>query len=70
MLWLKTNPWPNWTRFKGIEVRGEYDGILIWQCCDCKHRWPRFSQEQWETVYNKAVRIINDWNKESNEEDH
>ena len=25
-----------------IEVRGVYDGTLVWQCRDCSHMWPRF----------------------------
>jgi len=56
--WLKTNEWPTWQRFHGIEVRGAYDGILIWQCPDCDHLWPRFSKENWETMHNRAVAHI------------
>jgi ssDNA-binding Zn-finger/Zn-ribbon topoisomerase 1 len=26
-----------------IEVRGVYDGGLIWSCQTCEHKWPRFA---------------------------
>jgi hypothetical protein len=29
-------------RFTAIEIRGAYDGVLIWQCSRCRHMWPRF----------------------------
>lgn len=50
----------------GIEVKGAYDGVLIWKCEKCNHMWPRFSVESWESLHNKAVAIIQNWNKESN----
>lgn len=28
----------------GIEARGVYDGILVWQCMMCRHQWPRWSE--------------------------
>lgn len=28
----------------GIEVRGVYDGVLFWQCPDCKGRWNRWPE--------------------------
>lgn len=59
--WLKTNPWPTWGRHMGIEVQGAYDGVLIWRCRDCEHMWPRFSKEGWESLHNKAVDIIKQW---------
>lgn len=62
--WLKDNPdeWPHWQRRIGIEVQGEYDGVLIWKCPDCKHVWPRFPNEgYWESLHNKAVNIVNNW---------
>ena len=62
--WLKTNPWPTWRKFLGIEVRGVYDGVLIWKCEDCNHQWPRFSREGWERLHVKALEIIENWNKE------
>jgi hypothetical protein len=31
-----TNPY-------GIEIRGGYDGVLIWECPACNHMWPRFT---------------------------
>jgi hypothetical protein len=47
----------------GIEVRGVYDGVLIWKCENCFHMWPRFSQENWERLHNKALDIIKEWEK-------
>lgn len=59
--WLKTNPWPTWQRFTGIEVRGLYDGVLIWKCPDCDHMWPRFGENSWPAMYNKAIDTIKKW---------
>jgi hypothetical protein len=25
----------------GHEVRGVYDGVLVWECLGCRHAWPR-----------------------------
>lgn len=50
-----------WGRALGINVRGAYDGILIWQCPDCKGYWPRFSADTWERLHNRAVEIIDGW---------
>lgn len=56
--WLSKNPWPTWKRKVGIEVRGAYDGVLIWQCPDCKHMWPRFQEWDWESMYHRALTHI------------
>lgn len=37
-----------------IEVRGVYDGTLIWQC-EADHRWPRFPSGR---LHDEAVRLI------------
>lgn len=37
-----------------IEIRGVYDGTLIWQC-DASHLWPRFASGRLNTA---AQRII------------
>lgn len=42
--------------FTGIEVRGIYDGVLIWECGVCKHRWPRFNPPG--RLYDYAVLMI------------
>lgn len=35
----------------GVEVRGEYDGVLFWECPACKHAWPRFPEgTRWHQV--------------------
>jgi hypothetical protein len=47
----------------GIEVRGAYDGVLIWKCEVCNHMWPRFSYEQWGNLHEKALNIISEWEK-------
>lgn len=42
--------------FTGIEIRGVYDGVLIWECVLCKHRWPRFRPPG--RLYDYAVLMI------------
>ena len=39
----------------GIQVQGHYDGILLWQCPSCAHRWPRFDKGHWHKI---AVTLI------------
>ena len=43
------------TLLLGYEIQGVYDGILIWQCGVCGHRWPRFADGP---RHDKAVEII------------
>ena len=43
----------------GIEVRGVYDGILIWQCGRCGKMWPRFTEGP---RYRAARDLIEQWN--------
>lgn len=53
--WLKDNPWPRWRNKLGIEVRGAYDGVLIWKHETCGHMWPRFSESDWDVMYHRAL---------------
>lgn len=32
----------HYSRVIGVQVRGEYDGVLYWSCPDCGGRWHRF----------------------------
>ena len=63
LAWLENNPdeWPHWQRRFGIEVRGVYDGILIWKCPDCNHMWPRFGKGTTQMLHTKAMEIIEKW---------
>jgi len=47
-----TNPWI-------IEVRGVYDGALIWECRACRHRWPRFAENT--PLYKRAMELLAQW---------
>ena len=38
----------HYSRLIGIEIRGKYDGVLVWRCPDCDYMWHRFSGQ---TVY-------------------
>jgi hypothetical protein len=42
----------------GIDIRGTYDGVLIWECPSCRHQWPRFTQGRWN---RQALEIIANW---------
>jgi hypothetical protein len=35
---------PYYYRTIGVEVRGVYDGVLLWQCPDCGGRWHRWPE--------------------------
>jgi len=55
------------SRKMGYEVSGIYDGILIWGCEDCGHKWPRFApdaQSGYSRLHDKAVEIIERWKRE------
>lgn len=34
-----------WSHLIGIEIRGEYDGVCMWQCPFCKTKWNRWTEE-------------------------
>jgi len=44
--WSKTNPIHFRKNIIGIEIQGEYDGILYWECSSCKSRWHRFTGQK------------------------
>ena len=44
-----------------VEVRGVYDGALIWQCPECGNMWPRFSEGP---LRDKARHVIARWGEE------
>jgi ribosomal protein L37AE/L43A len=31
----------HFSRLIGVEIRGAYDGVLLWQCPDCQTQWRR-----------------------------
>lgn len=46
----------HFNRRVGLEVRGVYDGVLIWYCPDCDVKWPRFGKPDWR--HKEAMRLI------------
>ena len=32
-----------WSRLIGVEIQGQFDGVSLWQCPDCKTQWDRFT---------------------------
>lgn len=34
------------TQVIGVEVQGEYDGVLFWHCRKCKTSWPRWFENK------------------------
>jgi 5-methylcytosine-specific restriction endonuclease McrA len=47
----------------GYEIRGIYDGVLIWICSKCDHQWPRFHPPG--RLYDYAVLMIAKMEKEN-----
>lgn len=43
----------------GVEIRGVYDGILLWECRYCGHRWPRFPEGT--GLHRRATEMIKMW---------
>ena len=41
-----------------VEVRGVYDGGLIFECPVCQARWPRFAEGR---LHRAALKIIEEW---------
>lgn len=66
--WLEVNPWPTFSRKHGIEVRGVYDGVLVWQCPDCAEMWPRFQKnDDGRFLWTKGMEYIDAINKKAKE---
>lgn len=55
----------HYSRCMGYEVRGVYDGVLIWSCPDCGHLWPRFGEGN---LHSKALEVIEAWKNGGNGE--
>lgn len=49
----------HYSRTVGVEIRGVYDGILLWQCPDCHGRWPRWTKADSPRLFSAAARYIN-----------
>ena len=45
-----------------IEVRGVYDGGLIWECPVCHAKWPRFNEGR---LHRAALKVIEEWKNEN-----
>lgn len=44
-----------WKRQIGIEYQGNYDGVLRWQCPDCKGTWDRFKNDSQMAHYYRNL---------------
>lgn len=45
----------HYSKILGYEVRGVYDGVLIWICGVCGEMWPRFKEGK---LHEEAVQHI------------
>lgn len=48
--WSKKNP-KCFRKELGIEIQGLYDGVVLFQCVDCKHKWKRVGFEWIDDKY-------------------
>lgn len=37
-----------YSRKIGVEISGEYDGVLFWRCPDCGKAWHRWPEGTWQ----------------------
>ena len=44
-----------WSNWRGIEFRGMYDGVLLWQCPECEDLFPRKGLEH---KFDEALAIM------------
>lgn len=52
-------------RVTGVEVRGEYDGVLFYRHIPgCGWAWHRWSEQDWARLHFKAVRYIEEINQQ------
>lgn len=49
----------HYSRCMGYDIRGVYDGVLIWGCPDCGHLWPRFPES--DRLHTRALQVIAEW---------
>jgi hypothetical protein len=49
--WTEDNP-KTFNKLIGIEIQGEYDGVLYWKCPDCESYWGRFSGNEVTNLEN------------------
>lgn len=43
MRWHYQKNGQRYSRLIGVEIQGEYDGVSIWKCPDCRSQWDRWS---------------------------
>ena len=58
-------------KFRGYEILGAYDEPLVWECCKCDMRFPRFELEKMEELLDKVKDLWtnpNDWGYQDREE--
>lgn len=41
-----------YSKLMGIEIMGEYDGVLYWRCPECLTAWHRFTGEKTDRFKN------------------
>lgn len=44
------------TEIIGVEIWGQYDGVLYWECPACSHRWHRFPEGHY--LHGRAVPYV------------
>lgn len=45
----------------GVQLYGAYDGVLYWQCAECRKAWHRWPDDDWR--YRLAVPYIDACNQ-------
>lgn len=45
------------SRIIGVEIKGLYDGVLFWQCPDCRGRWHRWPDRH--ELWHRAQPYVN-----------
>tara|TARA_R110002020_G_scaffold128392_4_gene287777 strand:+ start:9819 stop:10160 length:342 start_codon:yes stop_codon:yes gene_type:complete len=58
-------------KFRGYEILGAYHKPLVWECCKCEMRYPRFKLKKMEELLDKVKDLWtnpNDWGYEPRED--
>lgn len=60
----------HYSRVIGVNIRGEYDGVLYWTCPDCGFAWPRqFGDQPAHRLNVKSTAFAMEHNQRMREEE-
>jgi hypothetical protein len=63
-MWRPYGDATHWRREVGVEIRGAHDGVLFYQCPDCKGTWNRWPDtDYYRSLHDRAEVEMRKWGR-------